>query len=255
MKIKNSIYFKLLALVFATSCVTDNYDSQSPSESFKYAKKPYDNEDYETALNRLGEFTSKYPYSRYSTKAELLIADSYFNLKKYPEASVKYETFVKLHPKHPKIDLALYRVGLSYWNDAPENIDREQQFTKIALNKWQVLINNYPNSSYSKKARKYRQVGKKRLAEADLFSANFYCQQEIWHSCAYKSEIILERHKEYKYIYINALKNASHAFVKLADHYQKDSVTNIYYRSMSKEELLNKSKDLKKEYNKKTTLL
>src|SRR5690606_40263897 len=65
---------------------------------------------------------------------------SHYELGQFTEAALAYEQFVKLHPKHPQVDYSLFRVGESYWQDSPEEIDREQEYTLKAIDEWQKLI-------------------------------------------------------------------------------------------------------------------
>ena len=240
-----NIVFQLFILA---GCATSSPDALSPQESYEDARRPYDIGNYEIAIKRLGEFKSRFPYSRFAKEAELLIANAHFAMKNYVEASLAYDSFVRLHPKHPKIPFVLYRIGLSYWRDAPESVDREQEFTAIAIDKWQNLLNDYPDALETRKAAELIKVGRRRLARADQFVANFYCRQEIWHACAYRNEKIIERHKNYPEIVREALQKAAKAFHHLAILYGQDSKKdkNVYYKSMSKAELEARAHTLEK---------
>src|SRR4051812_28292124 len=85
--------------LFLTGCAEKEFDPNNPEKSYGIAKEPYDDENYEIALQKLGEFKSRFPYSKFAAEAELLIANSQFELGHYTEAALAYEQFVKLHPK------------------------------------------------------------------------------------------------------------------------------------------------------------
>src|SRR6185312_11564391 len=154
------LLFLLLLAGFLTSCAEKEFDPNNPEKSYSIAKEPYDDGNYEIALTKLGEFKSRFPYSKYATEAELLIANSQFELGHYTEAALAYEQFVKLHPRHPKADFAEFRVGESYWQDAPEEIDREQDYTLKAIKEWGKLLEKMPDSPYAKKAKELIAKGK-----------------------------------------------------------------------------------------------
>ena len=103
----------LVILGVCLSCVTDAPDPDEPEEAFKIAREYYDDENYEQAVQKLGEFKSKFPYSKYATLAELYIANSQFELGNYDAAAVEYLQFIKLHPSHPEVPFAMYRAGES----------------------------------------------------------------------------------------------------------------------------------------------
>ncbi|MEZ4741091.1 MAG: outer membrane protein assembly factor BamD [Bdellovibrionota bacterium] len=243
---KKSIFCSLFLLVVA-SCSEKEFDPNDSEKSYLVAKEPYDDENYEIALTKLAEFKARFPYSKYAIEAELLIANSHFQLGQFTEAAVAYEQFAKLHPKHPKVDFALYRVGASYWADAPEEIDREQEYTAKSIEKWEKLVSKYPNSQYSKLAKDNIKDGRLRIAKSEEFVAKFYCKQEIWHACAHRNLKIADKYGEYKDIQLRAALAASSALEKLAKQKteQPDSDKNLYFKNMSAKQLLEKARSLK----------
>ena len=237
--------FLLLCMLFSIGCVEKGIVEDNPQESFANAKEPYDEHNYELAMKKLNEFKSRFPYSRYAAEAELLIANSHFETGKFAEAGVAYEQFAKLHPKHPQMDFVLFRIGMSYWKDAPPEIDREQEYTQIAMNKWDRLVKDFPSSSLAGEAKQLMQEGRQRIAKAEDFIARYYCRKEVWHSCAYHSLIILERFADQKDLAREAVKRASEALRNLADNYDENKKDkNLFNRDASKEELEKKSRDL-----------
>ena len=229
-------------------CSEKEFDPNDPAKSFGIAKEPYDDSNYEIAVTRLGEFKARFPYSKFATEAELLIANSHFELDHFAEAAVAYEQFVKLHPKHPKVDFAMFRVGESYWRDAPEEIDREQDFTLKAIKEWETLVDKMPASPYSKEAKDLVAKGKRRVAESVAFIFRFYCKQKIYHACAYRAIQLADEYPEYPDLRVDALEHAIKAFDKLADGKAKDPTSdkNLYFKTMSSDELRARAESFRK---------
>lgn len=236
----NSWVLFLFLAVLQPSCVEKSLDPNDPAKSFSYAREYYDDENYEIALNRLGEFKTRFPYSKFAVEAELLIANAHFELGQYPEASAAYAQFARLHPNHEKVDFAMFRMGQSYWEDAPEEIDREQEYTGLAIAEWQKLLESFPDSPYAAEARKNIAEGKKRIALSNEFVAAFYCKQEIWHACAYRYVQIFESYKNFPKLAKRAGSAAAEAFDKLAKlkREEPDSDKNLYFKSLTYEQLL-----------------
>ena len=138
------------------------------------------------AIQKLSAYKAKYPYSKFSISADLLIADCHFQLGNYEESAISYKHFIRLHPNHESVDMSLYRVGESYWKEAPDDVDREQEYTKRAIKEWTQLITKFPGSKYSELAKHKIKKGKKRIAENLAFVGSFYCKQKIYHACAYR---------------------------------------------------------------------
>ncbi len=237
------IFFEL-----AAGCADKAVDPSDPTANFAQARAPYDDELYEQAITKLGEFKSRFPYSKNAPDAELMIADSHFKLAQYPEAAAAYEQFVKLHPRHEKADFAQYRIGESYWAEAPDDIDREQEYTLKAIAEWQKLLDTYPQSPNRAKAEELLNTGRRRVADHSEFIARFYCKQGIYHACAYRYVELAEQYPQFKDLQKKAFTQASIAFAQLAKGKSKDeqSDANIYYKSMSSAQLQQKSEDMKR---------
>jgi outer membrane protein assembly factor BamD len=228
-----------IAGLFLGSCAEKEFDPNNPEKSYAIAKEPYDDENYEIALTKLGEFKSRFPYSKYAAEAELLIANSQFELSHYTEAALAYEQFVKLHPKHPKVDFASFRVGESYWQDAPDSIDREQDYTLKAIKEWEKLIEKMPDSPYAKKAKELVAQGKRRVADSIMFIVKFYCKQELFHACAYRAIQLADEYGEFKDLRVDALQYAIRSLDHVAEAKAKDPTSdkNLYFKTMTAEQI------------------
>ena len=213
-------------------CTEKVLDPNDPKTSYAHAKEAYDEESFEIAISKLGEFKSRFPYSQYATDAELLIANAQFQLSRYPEAVVSYEQFVKLHPKHPQSDFAMFRIGESYWKDAPEEVNREQEFTAKAIDEWHKLLATHPESKYSNEARNLILAGRKRLAEHAIFISDFYCRKKIYHSCAFRFLQVDKDFPEFPAIRKSALLAAATALELVAKQKEidPDLDTNLFVR-------------------------
>ena len=245
-----SIYCLILTslLFFLGGCTEKEFDPADPAKSFTIAREPYDDENFEIAVQRLGEFKSRFPYSKYATIAELFIANSHFELGNYEEAAVSYSQFVKLHPNNEKVDFAMYRIGESYWIDSPEEVDREQEFTHKAIEEWEKLVKRFPQSQYTKKAQKFIAEGQRRIAESYEFIADFYCKMEIIHACAYRFELLAEKFPEFKDLYNKSLQQAALALDQLAELKKADpeSDKNIYFKTMTAAQIKMRAAELRK---------
>jgi outer membrane protein assembly factor BamD len=251
------IFMKLMLVTLAgfiiVSCDEVKEDPNDAGAAFVNARAEYDDEYFEMALPKLQEFRARFPYSKYSTEAELLIADSHFQMDQYAEAAAVYNQFVKLHPGHPKVDFALFRVGECYWEEAPEEMDRDQEFTEKSIEVWKELATRFPKSKYLSEAKEYKKIAERRLADAEGFVAEFYCKQQKWGACALRSMGIIENHTSYKDLVKTAAKLGKVAFSNLASGVESGKIksdANLFTRKMTPAQLKAKSKELDKIYSK-----
>ena len=190
------ILFAVASWVAATVSCQHNPSHQSVEEAYVSAQEAYDDGYYQRAIDELKEFRSRHPYSRFATEADLYIANSHFELREYPQASLAYQQFVILHPDHPQADFALYRIGLSYWKEAPSAPNREQDLTTKALKFWGRLQQKHPRSPYLKEIAPQRKEGRQRLAYSELFVIRYYFQQAKWLSCIYRVHDVVRKNAQ-----------------------------------------------------------
>jgi outer membrane protein assembly factor BamD len=103
---------------------------------------------------------TKYPYLEAANEAELKLADLDFAQEKYAEAREKYQSFIKLHPTHSKVDYAAYRAALSHFEDIPSDFfllprstEKDQTEVQAALKSLNEFIRQYPDSQYIPEAK------------------------------------------------------------------------------------------------------
>ena len=239
--------FLTVTLAMAISCATTDHDPENAKQSFDYAAEPYHDENYEIAINRLGEFRSRFPYSQYAVQAELYIANAQFEQGRYAEAAEAYEQFIKLHPKHKEVAFAMFRVGDSFWQEAPETVDREQDFTEKAIANWRGLTRKFPDSEHATKAKALIIKGEERIAKSHEFIAKFYCKQEIWHACAHRSLRLIDEFPTKKEMVREALARAANAFEKMLEEKKSDDKdSNYFFKTYSTAQIREKAATLKK---------
>ena len=126
--------------------------------------------------------------------AELSIADVYFKQESYAEAQVAYQTFRDLHPKHAQISYVVFRLGLSYFNQLPETVDRDLSLATNAILIFNELIKNHSSSEFINEAKEKRDKALKMLAGKEDYVADFYFIREKYDSALTRYEGILSKY-------------------------------------------------------------
>ncbi|MDD2899643.1 MAG: outer membrane protein assembly factor BamD [Desulfuromonadaceae bacterium] len=138
---------------------------------------------YEDAIARWKKVKETYQSPELSTKAELNIADAYFLNKDYIEAAAGYEDFRKLHPKHPQSDFALYRQGMSYYNQIT-GIDTDQTPVKNAQITFALYLSTYPAGAQVAEVQEMNRQCRDKQLQYELYVGRFYLKTD-----AYKAAI------------------------------------------------------------------
>ena len=109
--------------------------------------------DYEKAAEDFKKLKEHYPYSKYAILADLKLGDAYFYDKKYSEAAMAYEEFVRLHPRNEVVPYVLYQIGMSHFLTFT-TVDRDPEETKMAMQAFEKVIQNFPEIGIRSKSRK-----------------------------------------------------------------------------------------------------
>jgi outer membrane protein assembly factor BamD len=144
---------------------------------------------YPKAVKLFQDVITYYPYSKYAPLAELHIADCKFALENWEEAGPAYEDFIKLHPVHPEIPYAVFRLGRCHYQQRLKYY-RDQTETKAALTQFQILENQYPKSPYVQEAAPLLEDCLKRLARHELYVGDFYFKHKRYWASAMRYAVI-----------------------------------------------------------------
>jgi outer membrane protein assembly factor BamD len=138
------------------------------------AKKKFD--DGRKYLNFVFE---TYPNDREGRESLLLVADSYFHqagTTGYTEARFRYRDYLNRYPGAPRRDYARYQFAVCY-DKEHEKPDRDQTSTREAIQQYQALIQEFPDSGYVTVARERIRRLTDFLADHEFFVGYFYVRK------------------------------------------------------------------------------
>jgi outer membrane protein assembly factor BamD len=151
----------------------------------------YTRVDYSRAIEIFQSIIDNYPYSEYAVKAELKIADAYFEDGKYDEALSYYRDFGDLHPQHPMVPYTIYQSGMCYYKRI-ENVERDPSATRNALGFFDRLLVQFPHSSYAQDAEPLWRKLQILLAEHQERIADFYRGRDEYEAAAERYRLLLD---------------------------------------------------------------
>ncbi|MFO7709118.1 MAG: outer membrane protein assembly factor BamD [Desulfobacterales bacterium] len=149
-------------------------DENLTAEELAWAgMESYDDGDYKKAVDHFQRLKDIYPFSKYAILAELKLGDAHYRLENYEDAVFAYEEFEKLHPRNEAIPYVIYQIGRSHF-DRMTTTDRDQGSARRALETFQRLIQQHPNSTYARSAAEHLVACYKSLAGHDFGVGVFY---------------------------------------------------------------------------------
>lgn len=130
---------------------------------------------------------TKYPFLDAAKEAELRLADTDFERDRFLEARDRYRNFIKLYPSHPKVDYAAFRAAFTHYKEMPSDFfllpsprEKDQADVRSALAALRDFVRQFPKSQYVEEAKQLIDQTRRRLADHELYVAEFYAKQKRW---------------------------------------------------------------------------
>jgi len=195
----------LAILVTLAGCRTaanrpDSYESVV-QRAYQEGQDAFDDGDYLGAIGKFNMIRNQFPYSQYATLAELRIGDAYYAQEQYASAIEQYRGFIKLHPNHPKVVYAHFRIAQSFYGEMPEDwfhlpptYEKDLTKTRDARREFAYFLKKYPKSKYSDQARRKLAMIRRRLADHEFYVATFYLDRDNPRAAAMRLRYLLEHY-------------------------------------------------------------
>lgn len=177
---------RIIALAIAACLVALPAHAAKKSDSFtaqerfdrglRFAKRGY----YTKALEELNRVRNYHRDDPLSVLAELEIADLYYKKGDHEQAKLAYTDFLRLHPRHERVDYVTYRLGMATYKRASKHAGRDQTSTRAALSTWASFSVRFPESEHREEVEEKVGLARDRLAAKELWVARFYARTDSW---------------------------------------------------------------------------
>jgi outer membrane protein assembly factor BamD len=212
----------LLAAAPGCGMVEGWWGAGSDSEAFdtpaqvlaNEAELAYKDGNYDEAAELYQQLKDRYPYSRYALLADLRVGDAYFKAERYEEAVLAYDDFIRLHPKNEAVPYAIYQMGMVY-HEQMLIPARDPTYSQKAVEQFQRLIRQHPQSEWAVKAKPRLQEALTRLAAHDMFVGRFYLNSERYRAAMGRFKRVLTQYPDVGF-YGEALKLIKECQVQIA---------------------------------------
>lgn len=150
---------------------------------------------YRLAIKYFSDLKDKYPFSPHTPTAEIALGDAYFKSGNYTAAVNVYLEFLEMNPRHEMVPYVLFRTGLANYNMF-STVDRPQTHMIEAQEYFQRVIDSYPDSEYAGHARYYIDQSRLKMAEHELFIADFYWRTQRYGSAWQRYSDVVENFQD-----------------------------------------------------------
>ena len=199
-----------LLLLLLSACATTSDedfedDGKTAAALYEEAKSALEQEDYETAIQRLETLEARFPFGKYAQQAQLDMAYAYFKFEEPQSATSAADRFIKLYPRHPYVDYAYYLKGLIQFNQGQSFFDkfaeenqakRDPEAARKSFAYFSELVKRFPNSKYAKDSIERMTFLRNNLARHELFVARHYMARNAYVAAANRAKYIIQYYQK-----------------------------------------------------------
>jgi outer membrane protein assembly factor BamD len=182
-------------------------------ELYEAGAEAMQEKDYLQAAERFQQLKDRYPFSPYAARAEIGLGDAYYLAEMYVAASDAYIEFEALHPRHENIQYVLFQVGMANYSSATA-IDKPMDRINTAIEYFRRIIEEYPDGQYAAQAAEYIVHCRRKLAEHEVFVADFYWKLERYGAAWERYRFVVENYTDLPDVVAYAEQRATVAYLR-----------------------------------------
>ncbi len=195
------LFIILASFLNLSGCGSEpTHEDWTADRFYSEAKNALNRGDYTTAIKYYEMLETRYPFGKYAQQAQLDVIYAYYKYDEPESALVAADRFIKMYPRHPKIDYVYYMKGVVNFEltqgllDRFLPLDRSQRDQGTAMQSFQnfsTLVRRFPKSKYSKDARLRMIHLRNRLAQAEINIATFYMKRGAYLAAANRAKTVI----------------------------------------------------------------
>ena len=199
------LFFILYSFLNLSGCGSEpTHEDWTADRFYSEAKKALDTGDYTKAIKYYEKLETRYPFGKYAQQAQLDVIYAYYKYDEPESALVAADRFLKLYPRHEKVDYVYYMKGVVNFEltqgllDRFLPLDRSQRDQGTAVQSFRnfsKLVTRFPKSKYSKDARLRMIHLRNRLAESELHVARFYLKRGAYLAAANRAKNVVSSYQ------------------------------------------------------------
>ena len=201
---KNKFIIFIVISILLSSCakeeqkiskIKETDQNQEMIATYKEAYKALEKNDIFFAAKKFLEAELLYPQSLWAPKSALMAAYSYYLQNYYSEALNTLERYLKTYPTDVNQPYAHYLIGMCHY-ESIEDEKRDSAPLIKAKNKFNFVINEYPNTDFALDAKFKLGLIEDILASKEMYLGRHYIKKEKWIPAMKRFQNIIEIYDE-----------------------------------------------------------
>lgn len=247
MKIKLLLPLIILSIILFSCKSTDNFDTRDAEAVYKKAVEYFENENYLEARNLFEMIKLQYSATEWADDAQYYLGEIAFKRKEYILAAFNYNQLRRSYPGSIYSKISLYKTALSFYELSPK-FDRDQEYTKKAIQAFQEYQYIYPDDSlYNEASNKINELRNK-LAYRDFFTAGLYRKLDSPHSALIYYNSVIKDFNDTEY-YEPSFLGKIEVLIEMEKFDEAKSTIQAYKKNFIKGKFLKEIEELEKKIN------
>ncbi len=202
------ILFLALAIIIFSGCSSTKIgtpETWNAARLYDEANAAYSRENYDKAIEYYQELEKRFPFGPFAQRAQLDIGYVYLDNEE-PEAALSAaDRFIRLNPRHEKVDRAYYLRGLATFDDRSGKLGpirffnpatRDPRTLQESFQYFSELTSKFPDSEYTPDAKQRMVYLRNVLAEHELHVARFYIKRGAYVAAINRAKHVVENMQE-----------------------------------------------------------
>jgi outer membrane protein assembly factor BamD len=206
LRLGKNLLLLALAVAALAACNRSNViEDQGPELLYEKGFDAMNSSNYVGAIEYFKALEARYPFSPETRQAQLDLIYLFYRSQQPELAIDAAEQFERENPTHERIDYCLYMRGLTYFDQAPNIIEklfrvdlslRPPKDTMRSFSTFQELIRRVPESEYVPDARQRMVFLRNRLAGYENHVADYYIRRGAPVAAINRAKYALEHYPE-----------------------------------------------------------
>lgn len=195
-----------LVMLLLTACASvDTEERLSAQELFEQAQAALEDKNYKLASEKYEKLEIDHPFSAENRQGQVDIIYAYYKAEEPESAIAAANRFIKLYPRHPKVDYAYYIRALVNFNRTRGTLDdmfkldpavRDPHTAEESFQNFAELIDRFPDSPYASDSIQRMVHLRNYLARHEIHVARYYLKLKAYVAAVNRSKFIIENYSQ-----------------------------------------------------------
>ncbi len=169
--------------------------------------------DYQQSVGQFDLVQENYPYSPWSSSAQLMEGFANYQDDNYTDAVSQLDHYISLHPTSPDTAYAYYLRALCFYEQIAD-IQRDQRGTLQAMTAMQEVVNRYPDTPYARDAALKIDLCRDHLAGKEMLIGRYYERQHLYEAAINRYQRVVQDFQTTNHV-AEALERLTECYLKV----------------------------------------